>query len=166
MLDLGYVGGILGTSLGLLGAITGVLGTLAKANPEKYLNKLRAMFKLDIGVGLILALGGLLVWFGSRNGYGYDLAETLFYCGVLTLVLLGMAYSEFFNKWDSTRRFIHLLLFFALFFFALGAYSHVAGAAPARKVRELSWGATLLIMYIISFLVMRARTKRSALSAS
>lgn len=159
MLDLGYVGAVLGTSLGLLGAITGVLGTLARMNPEKYLDKLRIMIWFDIAMGCLLAGGGILTWFGSSTDYGYDLAEILFYSGALTVGVIGAAASEILPE---VRRFVQAFWVSGLIFLALGAYSHFTEAAPGRKSRELTWGVTLLIFYVIAVLWWKVISKRRA----
>ncbi|MCS6806947.1 MAG: hypothetical protein RMM98_09780 [Acidobacteriota bacterium] len=157
MNDVDYVGAIVGSSLGVLGAITGVLGSLAKMNPEKHLGKLRIMVWFDIGLGCFLAAVGIVTWLRSSTDYGYDLAETLFFSGVATVGVVGTAASEVIPE---ARRFAYTLLPSGLIFVALSVYSHLTHAPPGRKSRELTWGVMLLIFYVIAKLWHNLITRR------
>jgi FtsH-binding integral membrane protein len=163
MLDVDYLGGIVGSSLGVLGGITGVLGALAKMNPEKFLAPLKMMVWFDIAVGFLLAGSGILIWFGSSTNYGYDLAETLFFSGAATVGVIGAAASEIVAE---TRKFIHALLVSGSIFLALRGYSHFTQAALARKSHELTWGVTLLIFYVIALLLRKVISRHRAESVS
>jgi peptidoglycan/LPS O-acetylase OafA/YrhL len=166
MLDLGYVGAIVGTSLGVLGAVTGVLGSLARKNPEKYLNKLRKMGWFDIGVGCLLAGGGVVIWFGSSADYWRDLAEILFYAGALLLGIIAVAFSEFFDRRSRIRKFVHVPFASGVVLLALAAYSHLTATVSLRTTRETIWGAILLILYAVFLFVLKSRTNSNAQATS
>lgn len=159
MLDLGYVGAIVGSSLGVLGAITGLLGRLAKTNPEKYLSKLRVMLGIDMVLGWLLIGSAGVIWFGSSTDYERDLAETLFYPGALMLGLLGASSGDLLDQRTQIRKLIHVLLASGLIFLTLGTYSYLVGAASWRRKWELTGGAILLVIYGVSLFLQNQKMK-------
>lgn len=93
MVGLGYVGAIIGCTLGSLGAMTGTFGTLAQRRPEKYRRWFRVMVCLDMVIGGLLTAAAVFLWLRGSTVYERELAGIMFSSGFPMVTILGAIYA-------------------------------------------------------------------------
>lgn len=147
-MEVGYIGALLGTCLGLIGAITGFAGSYARKEPEKYSRLFRSLLLADSIIGFALVAIGAVTRLLASSDYFKTIGELGWSSGSLMLGVIAGVSTEFLGKWCAQAS-IYTVLLSGVAFLAFGFKSLYAPTNPGDAIRQLSQAAILLIVYAV-----------------